>query len=148
MQISGNAAVPSVQVGNTVFTDIANLKRIGGGIYNALGTCYAPTGYQVPAGKKFRALAVTVLTESANYIPIAIGYGDIAADNTAVAPTNAVYSNNDTNLVKEHSTSNTTNTRIEFSIFFEIPAQKFPFMFHPTTGALADCLIWGYELPA
>ena len=151
--IGGN--VPSLVVGGRLFTDLDNLMVLFGFVstndYCTLRKSGIASGYQAPVGKKFQCLAAKTITQDNNAASqaLTVGYADNDVGlNTATVPTNRIGPYGVTpDQYHGVLTTGLDEVKTETSIFFEILAQKYPFIF--TNGmARIEAQIFGYEVDA
>lgn len=93
MSLIPTTAVPSITVGGRVFTDLANLITLGFYYNTNAGStgrlASASSGYQIPAGKSFKAMAFKGLINVAGTSGVALSYysqtdNDVGMDSATV----------------------------------------------------------------
>jgi len=94
------------------------------------------TDYQVPAAKVFYITAVVYHADTAKTI-IRIGYGDDTVSSSAVPPTNPVY-------VSPFYNAAVVDVHNHHETFYEIPAEKYPFIECQTGAGVAE--VQGIEI--
>lgn len=139
--------IPSLTVGGRVFTDLDNLIILSGGklltntrwTYRKAGES---TGFQVPAGKIFRIMAVNA-TGSTSGLGMAIAQSDNDAGmNTTTALTNPIYEDSIGGITIE--SGNARGDIREISLNFPILAEKFISASSYATSGSLICRIYGY----
>lgn len=150
-QIIYAPAIPILQVGGRVFTDITNLIILSGTFNGAVnGYCSArrqngTTGYAPGAGKSFRLMAfeLSVLTVTAN-ATLQVGYQDADVGfGTNNAPTNLVQVAGSGN-----GTGYSTNTVgvTQYALDFSIPTGKYLYTFNSGNVSVGHYRMFGYEV--
>jgi hypothetical protein len=141
------SAIPILTVGGRVFTDLANLIILTGGVGGAgngnstLRRLGGSAGYTPSVGKTFRALAVRVTFNVAG--SIYLGYADNdAGTNGSTAFTNLVYvGSNIANGVMAASVAQS-----ESPVDFTCPNGKYPATTNAAGAANGTILVFGYEV--
>lgn len=96
--------IPTLQVGNWVFTDLTTLIVLHGAAntnahWTTLRKSNASAGYQITSGKTYTVNAVSMVTGAVGSSTTYFGYGDNDVGlNNASAPTNFVYIAGDSSL--------------------------------------------------
>lgn len=145
--------IPSLTVGGSVFTDLDNLIVLGGtNSTNAFCTLRKPNGtagYQVTAGKTLtqRALHFTDLDTAGNSATCSLLYGDTdVGQNAAAAPTTPVYNFGTSAIsIVNAIIAGGLDKNHEVSIFFQVPATKYPGATMGAASGIKAVLTYGYE---
>lgn len=153
--IINGSVIPFLQVGGRTFTDLSNLKVLYGHVVGAgNGNCTlrennTSSGYVVPVGKTFKALAIkiTVITSNSSSTPNNLLYADAdvgLASSTAF--TNPVYIINSSAYYGLPSVLSTSNNQIESSIKFDVIAGKYLCFTNGGSVFAGSIEVFGYEV--
>lgn len=88
--------------------------------------------YKVTAGKKLKILAARMQMNVVNAQSMVIGHGDTAVENSSSPPINSIFI--PTGATNSFYSSSTANTPHEKALFFEIPENKYPYIY-----SIQDC---------
>ena len=149
-QLIANNSTPSVTIGGRNITDLANLILLVGGVsganYTSLRKPESSSGYQVPASKVFRILAmeVTVTTAVAGGAHILYADNDIGLSQ-AGPPTNPVYPGATTTSQNGIVASTATAGKIEIPLRWDIPTGKY-ILARSDGAAFTVNRVWGVEV--
>ena len=110
-------------------------KRVATTKYETLATFAG--AYQVPVGKTLYVTHILLNGDTANW-SIEFGYGDDAVNGSATPPTNSVKQCEDLGSAAAFNT-------LDLSVFFPVPAGKYPYVFGNGAGNVA-CTIQGFEI--
>lgn len=154
IQIGTLGTIPTITVGGRVFTDLTNLIILIGVLENAgdfttLRKMNATSGYQVPGGKTFTAMAIKIAGAPQNIgCNHSVLYGDNdVGENSASAPATPVYAGGFTApsaTVQSVKDSGGALLFPEAAINFQVPTGKF--MAHTADASVRSIVyIYGYE---
>lgn len=139
--------IPSLTVGNRVFTDLTNLiTLIGlsqgvGGSYSSGRLPNTSAGYAVPAGKQLRIVGVSCHCVTAG--PIAFGYADNDCGSSSnTTPTNPVYPAS--NIYAAQIQMATAGNYYERNVNFVVPAGKYVAIHGSNSVSVGNMLVYGY----
>lgn len=151
-----------VSLGAGQFVDINDLitmTAVAGtsGRYQTFQTLIGSAGaagssnyYQVPAGKRFLALASLLVPRGTSTAvnEVVLGYGDTGVNDTVAAPTNAAGRLIQTYLALNGGGAATSffNEPVITSLYFLVPASKYPCAYFPVTSMAIT--LYGVERPA
>lgn len=152
MQQNFPSAIPTLTVGGQVFTDLSNLIVLnavvsGVGAGNAtFRKSNTSAGYQVPASKTFKVMAIEfdVLVAASGGFTLLYADNDVTQE-AATAFTNPIYPAGTPNTINRFGT-NTASVRLDFPFKFDIPTGKYPGITNFNNALQAGIRLYGYEV--
>ncbi len=155
MGLRKNTVLPTLTIGERVFTDLTNLKILK--TYITTSARYSTyknpdgTAYSVPANKTLKVKALAVRTSGpAIAIDAKLLYGDTDVGfNSAAAPTNPIYTLNDSNFFELTGMKGAYNAQVmesgmEQAVEFSVPTGKF--VTSSADNAPGFFILYGYEV--